>query len=97
MIWTYSFCLVAGAVLIAFSLDNDGNGLDGGGFDGDGSGGNLSLLFSTPFWSFGLCGFGLCGLLMVLLSPRTVDSSPCLLLVQLVLGWYGLHLICCAS
>lgn len=42
MIWTYSFCLVAGAVLIAFSLDNDGNGLDGGGFDGDGSGGNLS-------------------------------------------------------
>ncbi|MDA9149562.1 nodulation protein NodD, partial [Synechococcus sp. AH-229-G18] len=70
MIWTYSFCLVAGAVLIAFSLDNDGNGLDGGGFDGDGSGGNLSLLFSTPFWSFGLCGFGLCGLLMLLLSPK---------------------------
>ena len=28
MVWTYSFCLVAGAVLIALSLDNDGDGLN---------------------------------------------------------------------
>ena len=77
MIWTYCFCLVAGGVLIALSLDNDG-----GGFDGDGMGGSLSLLFSTPFWSFGLCGFGLCGLLMSLLTPSDSGFFPCLLLVQ---------------
>ena len=84
MVWTYSFCLVAGAVLIALSLDNDGGGLDG-----DGMGGNLSLLFSTPFWSFGLCGFGLCGLLMLILSPK--DSGlPSLLVASamgLAMGW----------
>ena len=95
MIWTYSFCLVAGAVLIAFSLDNDGNGLEGGGFDGDGSGGNLSLLFSTPFWSFGLCGFGLSGLLMLLLSPK--DSGFLSLLVACAMGfgmgWAASHVL----
>ena len=95
MIWTYSFCLVAGAVLIAFSLDNDGNGLEGGGFDGDGSGGNLSLLFSTPFWSFGLCGFGLSGLLMLLLSSK--DSGFLNLLVACAMGfgmgWAASHVL----
>ena len=90
MVWTYSFCLVAGAVLIAFSLDNEGDGLDG-----DGSGGNLSMLFSTPFWSFGLCGFGLCGLLMSLLSPK--DSGIAALLVAsamgLGMGWGASHVL----
>ena len=84
MVWTYSFCLVAGAFLIALSLNNDGNGFDGGGFDGDGLGGNLSLLFSAPFWSFGLCGFGLCGLLLLLLSPK--DSELLSLLVASAMG-----------
>ncbi len=79
MVWTYSFCLVAGAVLIALSLDNEGSGLDG-----DGVGGNLSLLFSTPFWSFGLCGFGMCGLLIVILSPQ--DGGLLTLLVASVMG-----------
>ena len=79
MVWTYSFCLVAGAVLIAFSLDNDD-----GGFEGDGAGGSLSLLFSTPFWSFGLCGFGLCGLLISFLSPK--DSGFLSLLVASAMG-----------
>ena len=90
MVWTYSFCLVAGAVLIALSLDNDGGGLDG-----DGMGGNLSLLFSTPFWSFGLCGFGLCGLLMLFLSPK--DSGlPSLLVASamgLAMGWGASHVL----
>ena len=90
MVWTYSFCLVAGAVLIALSLDNDGGGLDG-----DGMGGNLSLLFSTPFWSFGLCGFGLCGLLMLILSPK--DSGlPSLLVASvmgLAMGWGASHVL----
>ena len=90
MVWTYSFCLVAGAILIALSLDNDGGGLDG-----DGLGGNLSLLFSTPFWSFGLCGFGLCGLLMSLLSPK--DSGlPSLLVASamgLGMGWAAAHVL----
>ena len=62
MLLTYLFCLLAGGVLIALSLDGDS------GADADGAGGNLSLLFSTPFWSFGLCGFGLCGLLLSLLT-----------------------------
>ena len=61
MLTTYLVCLLAGAVLISLSLDNDG-GVDG-------EAGNLSLLFSTPFWSFGLTGFGLCGVLMLVLSP----------------------------
>ena len=90
MIWTYCFCLVAGGVLIALSLDNDG-----GGFDGDGMGGSLSLLFSTPFWSFGLCGFGLCGLLMSLLTPR--ESGFLSLFVAssmgLGMGWAASHLL----
>ena len=90
MIWTYCFCLVAGAVLIALSLDNDGDG-----FDGDGVGGSLSLLFSTPFWSFGLCGFGLCGLLMSLLSPK--DSGFLSLLITssmgLGMGWAASHVL----
>ena len=90
MVWTYSFCLVAGAVLIALSLDNDGGGLDG-----DGMGGNLSLLFNTPFWSFGLCGFGLCGLLMLILSPK--DSGlPSLLVASamgLAMGWGASHFL----
>ena len=64
MLLTYLFCLLAGGVLIALSLEDDS------GADADGAGGNLSLLFSTPFWSFGLCGFGLCGLLLSLLSPN---------------------------
>ena len=64
MLLTYLFCLLAGGVLIALSVDGDN------GADADGAGGNLSLLFSTPFWSFGLCGFGLCGLLLSLLSPN---------------------------
>ena len=95
MIWTYSFCLVAGAVLIAISLDNDGSGIDSGGFDGDGAGGNLSLLFSTPFWSFGLCGFGLCGLLMSLLSPKE-SGLPSLLVASamgLGMGWAAAHVL----
>ncbi|RPG07983.1 MAG: nodulation protein NodD [Planctomycetaceae bacterium TMED241] len=62
MLLTYLFCLLAGGVLIALSLEGDS------GADADGAGGNLSLLFSTPFWSFGLCGFGLCGLLLSLLT-----------------------------
>lgn len=62
MLLTYLFCLLAGGVLIALSLEGDN------GADADGAGGNLSLLFSTPFWSFGFCGFGLCGLLLSLLS-----------------------------
>ena len=90
MIWTYSFCLVAGGVLIALSLDNDGDG-----FDGDGLGGNLSLLFSTPFWSFGLCGFGLCGLLMSILRP--VDNGLAPLLVATAMGvgmgWGASHVL----
>ena len=90
MVWTYSFCLVAGAVLIALSLDNDAGGLDG-----DGLGGNLSLLFSTPFWSFGLCGFGLSGLLMVILSSK--DSGlPSLLVASamgLGMGWGASHVL----
>lgn len=90
MIWTYCFCLVAGGVLIALSLDNHG-----GGFDGDGVGGSLSLLFSTPFWSFGLCGFGLCGLLMSLLTPS--DSGFLSLFVAssmgLGMGWAASHLL----
>ena len=90
MVWTYSFCLVAGAILIALSLDNDGGGLDG-----DGLGGNLSLLFSTPFWSFGLCGFGLCGLLMVILSPPNSDLLTLLVAIAmgLVMGWGASHLL----
>ncbi len=90
MVWTYSFCLVAGAILIALSLDNDGGGLDG-----DGLGGNLSLLFSTPFWSFGLCGFGLCGLLMVILSPPNSDLLSLLVAIAmgLVMGWAASHLL----
>ncbi len=79
MIWTYSFCLIAGVVLVALSLDNDGSGLDG-----DGLGGNLSLLFSTPFWSFGLFGFGLCGLLMEILSSQ--DSGVLSLFVASAMG-----------
>ena len=59
MLNAYLFCLLAGVVLISFSL-NDGD-------DVDGEGGPVSLLFSTPFWSFGLTGFGLSGLLMQLL------------------------------
>ncbi|ABI46767.1 NfeD family protein [Synechococcus sp. CC9311] len=90
MVWTYSFCLVAGVVLIALSLDNDAGGLDG-----DGLGGNLSLLFSTPFWSFGLCGFGLCGLLMLILSPK--DSGlPTLIVASamgLAMGWGASHVL----
>ena len=90
MVRTYSFCLVAGAVLISLSLDNEGGGLDG-----DGTGGNLSLLFSTPFWSFGLCGFGLCGLLMSLLSPK--DSGfPALLVASVMglgMGWGASHVL----
>lgn len=97
MIWTYSFCLVAGAVLIAFSLGNDGNGngLDGGGFDGDGSGGNLSLLFSTPFWSFGLCGFGLCGLLILLLSPKNSEFLSFFVACAMGfgMGWAASHVL----
>ena len=45
MLLTYLFCLLAGGVLIALSLDGDS------GADADGAGGNLSLLFSTPFLS----------------------------------------------
>ena len=90
MIWTYCFCLVAGGVLIALSLDNDG-----GGFDGDGMGGSLSLLFSTPFWSFGLCGFGLCGLLISFLTPR--ESGFLSLFVAcamgLGMGWAASHVL----
>ena len=59
MLNAYLFCLLAGVVLISFSLNDDGGG--------DGEGGPVSLLFSTPFWSFGLTGFGLSGLLMQLL------------------------------
>ena len=62
MLLTYLFCLFAGGLLIALSLEGDGEA------DADGAGGNLSLLFSTPFWSFGLCGFGLSGLLLSLLT-----------------------------
>ena len=58
MLLTYLFCLLAGGVLIALSLEGDS------GANADGAGGNLSLLFITPFWSFGLCVFGLCGLLL---------------------------------
>ena len=56
MLSAYLFCLLAGAVLISMSLNEQG--------ETDGEGGQLSILFSTPFWSFGLAGFGLCGLLM---------------------------------
>lgn len=66
-------------MLIALSLDNDGDGLDT-----DGSGGNISLLFSTPFWSFGLFGFGLCGMLMSVLSPQ--KSGFLALLIAAVMG-----------
>ena len=69
MLLTYLFCLLAGGVLIALSLESDN------GADADGAGGNLSLLFSTPFWSFGLTGFGLSGLLMQLLV-RNSGSWP---------------------
>ena len=84
MVWTYSFCLVAGAALIALSLE-----YDGGELDGDGLGGNLSLLFSTPFWSFGLCGFGLCGLLMVILSPQGSELLSLLVASAMgqMMGW----------
>ena len=76
MLSAYWFCLVAGVVLISFSLH------DGGDVDGDG--GSLTILFSTPFWSFGLTGFGLSGVLMTVLSPTGswIPSS----LVALVLG-----------
>ncbi len=73
MLLTYLFCLLAGAVLIALSLDGDSEA------DADGAGGNLSLLFSTPFWSFGLCGFGLSGLLLSLLT-RTGTVLPTVVL-----------------
>ena len=53
MIWTYCFCLVAGGVLIALSLDNDG-----GGFDGDGMGGSLSLLFRPRSGRLASVGLG---------------------------------------
>ncbi len=90
MVWTYSFCLFAGAVLIALSLNNDGGELDG-----DGLGGNLSLLFSTPFWSFGLCGFGLSGLLMVILSPQSSELLSLLVAIAmgLMMGWGSSHLL----
>ena len=73
MLLTYLFCLFAGGVLIALSLEGDGEA------DADGAGGNLSLLFSTPFWSFGLCGFGLSGLLLSLLT-RSGTALPTVVL-----------------
>ena len=81
MLTTYLVCLLAGAVLISLSLDNDG-GVDG-------EAGNLSLLFSTPFWSFGLTGFGLCGVLMLMLSPpgAWIPPSAVALPMGLLMGW----------
>ena len=81
MLIAYLICLLAGAVLISLSLDNDA-GLDG-------EAGNLSLLFSTPFWSFGLTGFGLCGVLMMLLSPpgSWIPPSAVALPMGLLMGW----------
>jgi len=73
MLLTYLFCLFAGGLLIALSLEGDGEA------DADGAGGNLSLLFSTPFWSFGLCGFGLSGLLLSLLT-RSGTALPTVVL-----------------
>ena len=89
MLLTYLFCLLAGGVLIALSLDGDS------GADADGAGGNLSLLFSTPFWSFGLCGFGLCGLLLSLLTRRgTVVPTVVLALVMgLAMGLVAARLL----
>lgn len=81
MLIAYLICLLAGAVLISLSLDNEG-GLDG-------EPGNLSLLFSTPFWSFGLTGFGLCGLLMLLLAPSGswIPASAVALVMGAAMGW----------
>lgn len=78
MLSAYWFCLVAGVVLISFSLR------DGG--DGDGDGGALTILFSTPFWSFGLTGFGLSGVLMTVLSPRGSWIPSSLVALGLGLG-----------
>ena len=81
MLIAYLVCLLAGAVLISLSLDNDGSL--------DGEPGNLSLLFSTPFWSFGLTGFGLCGLLMRLLAPTDswIPASAVALVMGAAMGW----------
>ncbi|MEC8441152.1 MAG: NfeD family protein [Cyanobacteriota bacterium] len=81
MLIAYLVCLLAGAVLISLSLDNEGSL--------DGEPGNLSLLFSTPFWSFGLTGFGLCGLLMLLLAPSGswIPASAVALIMGSAMGW----------
>ena len=76
MLNAYLFCLIAGMVLISFSLNDDASI--------DGEGGQLSLLFSTPFWSFGLTGFGLCGLLMQLLMKNSTAWPTSL--VALLMG-----------
>ena len=80
MLSAYLFCLLAGAVLISMSLNEQG--------ETDGEGGQLSILFSTPFWSFGLAGFGLCGLLMSLLAPggSWLPSSIVALVIGLGMG-----------
>ena len=62
-IWTYLFCLVAGGILIAFSIAGDADSDVSGDGEGAANGGHASLIFSTSFWSFSLAGFGLCGVL----------------------------------
>ena len=89
MLLTYLICLVAGIVLIALALEDEG------GLGGDGGGGNLTLLFSTPFWSFGLFGFGLCGLLLVLFAPTASGASSGLvsLGMGLAMGFCAVHML----
>ena len=89
MLSTFLFCFVAGGVLIALSLNDDG------GLDSDGTGGNLTILLSTPFWSFGLCSFGLCGLLLTLF-PIGVAWLPVLVVsagMGLVMGFAAARLL----
>lgn len=98
MIWTYLFCLVAGGILIAFSIAGDADSDVSGDGEGVANGGHASLIFSTSFWSFSLAGFGLCGVLLEIINgfQSAVPTAPLALMVGVGLGWlvaFSLRLI----
>ena len=83
--------LVAGGILIAFSIAGDADSDVSGDGEGVANGGYASLIFSTSFWSFSLAGFGLSGVLLEIINgfQSAVPTAPLALMVGLGLGWIG--------